>query len=121
MKVVGRNSVPSFPLFNDVMGKIPFTSDNVMFLLVEIPPRGEVPMHSHPHEQMGVCLKGKAEFISDEEKKIVEEGTFYWVKPRENHSVISLTDEKSVFLDVFNPPREDYIQKLEEVRQKQSK
>ncbi|MFP3952238.1 MAG: cupin domain-containing protein [Candidatus Bathyarchaeia archaeon] len=117
MKVVESDDVTSIPLFNEVTGKIPFTSDRVMFLLVEIPPREEVPMHSHPHEQMGICLKGRAEFISDDEKKIVEEGAFYWIKPEENHSVVSLTDEKSIFLDVFNPPREDYIQMLNELKQ----
>jgi len=50
---------------------------NVMFLLVEIPPRGVIPEHSHPHQQMGTCLKGKAEITSTGERSIVDEGVFY--------------------------------------------
>ena len=100
-----------FPIFEDVLGRIVFSSDRVMFLLVKIPPRGTVPEHSHPHEQMGVCLKGKAEFRIEGKKKIICEEMFYWIKPCEKHSVESLIDEPSLFLDVFNPPREDYIEK----------
>jgi len=114
MKIVEQSELRETPLFKDVTGKIVFSSDNVMFLLVKIPARGNVPEHSHPHEQMGICLRGKAEFRSDTQKTIVEEGMFYWIKPGEKHSVTSLIDEPSLFLDVFNPPREDYIKKNKE-------
>ncbi|MEM2876089.1 MAG: cupin domain-containing protein [Candidatus Bathyarchaeia archaeon] len=113
MKVVNRSELKGFNLFNGVSGRIVFSSDRVMFLLVEVAPRGVVPKHSHPHEQMGVCLKGKAEFISDGGNVIVEEGMFYWIKPGESHGVVSLVDCVSLFLDVFNPPREDYIERAE--------
>ena len=67
---------------------------------------------------MGICLKGKAEFISEKQRVIVEEGIFYWIKPNERHGVTSLADETSLFLDVFNPPREDYIDKVRETARK---
>ena len=110
MKVTKNSDLKAFPIFNDISGKIVFKTDKVMFLLVEIPPRGIVPEHSHTHEQMGLCLKGRAEFISGKEKVLIDEGMFYWIKPKENHGVMSLTDETSIFLDVFNPPREDYVE-----------
>jgi len=111
MKIVKVGDLKRFPIFGDISGRIVFSSENLMFLLVEIPSRGKVPEHSHPQEQMGICLKGIAEFRSEEEKAIVEEGLFYWINPGENHSVVSLTDEPSLFLDVFHPPREDYLEK----------
>ncbi|MCD6504046.1 cupin domain-containing protein [Candidatus Bathyarchaeota archaeon] len=120
MKVVKREDSVGFHIFDGILGRIIFNSENVMFLLVEIEPRGVVPEHSHPHEQMGVCLKGKAEFRSGEESVIVDEGTFYWIKPGEKHSVVSLVDEVSLFLDVFNPPREDYLEKAEMVSENKS-
>ena len=118
MKVVKSTDLQEFTLIGEIVGKIIFSSDKVMFLLARIPPRGIVPEHSHPHEQMGVCLKGKAEFKSGEEKKTVEEGMFYWIEPWEKHSVTSLADEPSLFLDVFNPPREDYLEKAKKPEQK---
>jgi len=117
VKVARREDFVGFNIFKGILGRVIFSSKNVMFLLVEIEPRGVVPEHSHPHEQMGVCLKGKAEFRSGEESVIVDEGTFYWIKPGEKHSVISLVDEVSVFLDVFNPPREDYLEKVKKANE----
>jgi len=114
MRVVKRGDLKVFPLFGDISGRIIFFSDRMMFLLVEIPPRGIVPEHSHPHEQMGICLKGRAEFISKGEKTRVDEGTFYWIEPEERHSIISIVDEPSLFLDVFSPPRDDYIKKTKD-------
>lgn len=111
MKVVREGDLKEFPLFDGVSGRVVFASNRVMFLLVEIAPRGIVPEHSHPHEQMGICLKGRAEFRSGQERVIVDEGTFYWIKPGEKHSVVSLVDEPSLFLDVFSPPRGDYLER----------
>ncbi len=111
LKVVDARVLEPFRLFSGVEGKIVFSSGKVMFLHVTIPPRAVVPMHNHRHEQMGICLRGKAELRTETEKATVTEGMFYWFKPNEKHSVISLVDEPSLFLDVFNPPREDYLEK----------
>lgn len=116
MKVVDARVLKPFHLFCESEGKIVFSSENVMFLLVEIPHRAEVPMHSHRHEQMGVCLKGRAEIRTETEKATVTEGMFYWFKPNEKHSVASLADEPSLFLDVFNPTREDYLEKAKSAK-----
>lgn len=111
MEVLDRNDLKEFELVDGVTGKIVFSSENMMFLLVKIPPKGKVLEHSHPHEQMGICLSGKAKFRSGENERIVEEGMYYWIKSEEKHAVISLVDEDSFFLDVFSPPREDYLEK----------
>ena len=66
-----------FPNIQGVSGRIVFSNDRVMFLLVEIPPKGIVPKHSHVHEQMEICLKGKAELRSGKEKVTIKEGMFY--------------------------------------------
>ena len=118
MRAEKSKDLKSFPIFNEISGKIIFHSDKVMFLLVEIPPHGIVPKHSHIHEQMGLCLKGSAKFISEKETMLIKEGMFYWIKPQERHGVISLSDEPSIFLDVFNPPRKDYLEKLKQVERK---
>jgi len=113
VKFARKDEVKSFTLAPGVRGRVIFSSDKMMFLLVEIEPGYVVPEHSHPHEQMGLCLRGRALFRSGEEKKIVEEGTFYWIPPGEKHEVTSLTDDVSIFLDVFSPPRIEYLKKSE--------
>lgn len=83
-----------------------------MILRVEIPSGASVPEHSHPHEQMGICLQGSAEFTSSGMKYHVEAGTFYWIRPNEPHAVKITGTKIGVFVDIFSPPREDYLGKL---------
>ena len=73
-------------------------------------PGAQIPEHSHPHEQMGTVLKGSIELIIDEEKRIVNEGNAYHVRSNVTHSGRCLGAVSEV-LEVFSPPREDYIQK----------
>jgi quercetin dioxygenase-like cupin family protein len=80
MKIVEKADSKEF-IIGDITGYLPFSSRKMTFLLARIPPRGILAEHSHPHEQMGICLKGKAEFIAGEEKKMVEEGMLYWTEP----------------------------------------
>jgi len=109
MEVIKAGGGQKLYVFKDVKSEIIFSSGRMMFLLVDMKPGQIIPEHRHPHEQMGICLKGKAEFISGEDKFPVETGTFYWIKPNEPHSVKVI--EESTFLDVFSPPREDYLEK----------
>ncbi len=111
MQIIRPTSVKPFSLLGEVEGRIVLSGDRMMFLLVELPPRGVVPEHSHPHEQMGLCLRGRAEFRSEDERTVVEEGMFYRFRSGEKHSVTSLIDSPCLFLDVFSPPREDYLER----------
>lgn len=111
MEIIIEEDVESIEIFEGVRGKILMSGKNIMFLLVEIGKGGSVPKHHHENEQFGLCLKGKAEFIGEEEKRIVEAGQFYGFKPDEPHGVQMIGDEPGVFLDVFSPPREDYLEK----------
>lgn len=120
MQVVSKEDVKGFPIFQKVVGRVLLSGERLMFLLVEIEPDGFVPEHSHPHEQMGLCLKGKAEFRAEDKATIVETGMAYWFPSYEKHSVRIIGDEPGIFLDVFSPPREDYISKQKEAARKKS-
>jgi len=115
MQVVSKENVKGFLIIQKVVGRVLLSGERLMFLLVEIEPDGVVPEHSHPHEQMGICLKGKAEFQAGEKTTIVEAGMAYWFPPHEKHGVKVIGHENGVFLDVFSPPREDYLSKQKEV------
>ena len=112
MKVVSKEECKRIEIFEGVKGRILMNGVSLMFLLVEIEEGRSVPMHKHTNEQFGLCLKGKAEFAGEKETKIVEPGMFYGIAPNEPHSIRMIGDETGVFLDVFSPPREDYLAKL---------
>ncbi|MBO3802320.1 MAG: cupin domain-containing protein [Candidatus Brockarchaeota archaeon] len=101
----------SFEAFPGVKGRVLLSGENMMFFLVEVEGSGIVPEHSHPQEQFGICLSGKAELASGGLSRIVEAGTAYRFGPNEKHSVRVLGDEPATFLDVFSPPREDYLRR----------
>jgi quercetin dioxygenase-like cupin family protein len=66
-----------------------------------------VPVHSHPHEQMGMGLEGEFELIIDGEAKIIRAGDSYCIPSNVPHSARSVSGPARA-LDIFNPPREDY-------------
>ena len=66
-----------------------------------------VPMHQHPHEQMGMGLEGEFELDIDGEKKVIRKGDTYCIPGNTPHSARSVNGPARA-LDVFNPPREDY-------------
>jgi len=112
MRVVSREEVQGMDIFQGITGKILLSGEKIMLLLVEIEKGGVAPMHSHSNEQFGLCLRGKAEFRGEEKTEIVQKGMFYALAPNEPHSVQMIGDEAGLFLDVFSPPREDYLAKM---------
>lgn len=111
MRVVSKDEVKAIELFQGVKGRILAVSERVMAVLVEIPAGKAVPRHKHMNEQLGICLKGEAQFISGSESKIVKEGLVYSISSNEEHEVRMLGSGAGVFLDIFSPPREDYLER----------
>jgi quercetin dioxygenase-like cupin family protein len=66
-----------------------------------------VPRHQHVNEQVTNVESGSLRFEFDEREVIVETGQSLEIPPNVPHAVTALTD--SVALDVFTPPREDWI------------
>jgi quercetin dioxygenase-like cupin family protein len=112
LKVVELKEGLEIPFFKGVTGKILLWSERLMFFLVEIEVGEVVPEHSHPHEQMGICLRGEAEFRGVGDSVVVREGMTYVISSNEKHGVKVIGTEKGLFLDVFSPPREDYLEKM---------
>ena len=74
---------------------------------IEIAAGGVVPMHTHPHEQIGYLVSGRVLFELGDEKREISAGDS-WVIPSEvPHEVTALED--SIALDIFSPKRDEYI------------
>jgi len=67
-----------------------------------------VATHQHPHEQMGVCTEGALELIIGEERRVVGVGEIFLVPSNTPHSARAVGGPARA-LDVFHPPREDYM------------
>jgi len=66
-----------------------------------------VPMHRHFHEQISHVVSGALMFALDEGETVVRGGEILCIPPNASHEVFALED--SVALDIFNPPRQDWI------------
>jgi quercetin dioxygenase-like cupin family protein len=86
--------------------------ENMMMVLSVTLPNHTVPVHSHPHEQVGMVYSGRAILKIGDRERIAKKGDFYCIPANVPHSDRCIGDEPFVMLDVFYPLREDFIQKL---------
>jgi len=89
--------------------------EKMMMVLNATLPGHTVPLHSHPHEQVGMVYAGKAKLRIGDEERIVQCGDFYCIPANVPHSDTCLGDEPFVMLDIFYPVREDFIEKLGQI------
>ena len=71
-----------------------------------------VPEHSHVNEQLTYILEGALKFWIDGREIVVKAGEVLTIPPNMPHRAEALVD--TVDLDVFNPPRADWIDKTDE-------
>ena len=109
MEILEYADLRTYEFLPGVFGCALIDGRYMTFFLVEIPPGKKVPLHHHPHEQMGICLAGEAEFVSKNQKIIVKKGMVYRFEPNEEHEVNVIGAENGLFLDVFSPPRSEYV------------
>lgn len=83
-------------------------ADKMMLSYVELAPFAEVKEHSHPHEQVGYLLEGRALFFIGDEQKMVVKGDRWRIPGGVKHRVIA-QEEGAKALDIFTPIREDYL------------
>jgi len=71
-----------------------------------------VPEHSHHNEQITYVLEGALKFWIDGKVIVVNAGEVLTIPPHMPHKAEALED--TVDLDVFSPPREDWIHKTDQ-------
>ena len=101
--------VPLERLNNKISRKL-VTSDRMMVAHVYIEKDGIVPKHSHHNEQITYVLEGALKFLlgeNQDEEVIVRSGEVLVIPSNLPHSALALEDTLDV--DIFNPPREDWL------------
>ena len=85
---------------------------NVMVARVLLKKGCIVPEHSHHNEQITYILEGALKFWIDNKEIIVNAGEVLTIPPHMPHKAEAVED--TVDLDIFNPPREDWINKTDQ-------
>jgi len=71
-----------------------------------------VPMHSHLNEQLTYILEGALKFLVDGREIVVNAGEVLTIPAHMPHQAEALAD--TVDLDIFHPPRTDWINKTDQ-------
>jgi len=86
--------------------------ENIMLARVLMKKGCIVPEHSHHNEQITYILDGALKFWIDGKEIVVNAGEVLTIPPNMPHKAEALVD--TIDLDVFNPPRADWIGKTDD-------
>ena len=96
---------------NPLLGRHFVVGQNVMLARVLLKKGCIVPEHSHHNEQITYVLEGALKFGIDGKEIVVNAGEVLTIPPNMPHWAEALAD--TVDLDIFNPPRADWINKTD--------
>jgi quercetin dioxygenase-like cupin family protein len=107
-KHIKWNDIEEEPLSPQI-GRQMIVGTNVMVARVLLKKGARVPLHSHHNEQITYVLEGALHFYIDNRELTVAAGEVLCIPPHMPHEAVALED--TVDLDIFNPPRQDWIDK----------
>jgi quercetin dioxygenase-like cupin family protein len=100
------DDVSPFTLAAGVEGR-PLFGDGAMVNLIEFDADATIPLHSHPHEQLGIVLRGMQALVVDGVARELGPMEGYVLPGNVEHSAYC-GPEGATVIDVFCPVREDY-------------
>jgi quercetin dioxygenase-like cupin family protein len=80
---------------------------NTMLARLVLKKGAHVPLHKHMNEQISHVAEGALSFLLEGKEVTVRAGEVLCIPPYVPHAVAALED--SVALDIFTPPRQDWI------------
>ncbi|MDX1385918.1 MAG: cupin domain-containing protein [Thermoanaerobaculia bacterium] len=85
------------------------TGERTMIALLRLGEGAFVPRHAHPNEQISYVMSGRLRFVvgDDEEEIVVGPGQAVVLPSELPHSAEAIED--TVGIDVFVPPRQDWL------------
>ena len=82
-------------------------SERMTLSLADLKAGSVVEEHTHPHEQVGMVVRGRVVFTIGGEERTLGPGDMYRIPGGVRHKVRTL-DEPAQALDIFAPAREEY-------------
>jgi quercetin dioxygenase-like cupin family protein len=110
LKYLGWNEV-ELETLNPLLQRQLIVGHEVMLSRVLLKKGCVVPMHSHVNEQLSYILEGALKFFIDGKEITVHAGQVLTIPPNMPHQAEALED--TVDLDIFHPPRADWINKTD--------
>jgi len=106
-------NVPVVELVPGIKGHLVF-GERIMLNFLTAQPNSYMPNHRHESEQLMVILDGALDLVIDGKVHHMEKGDVVTLPSNVDHAAY-VSDKGVNVIDIFSPPREDFIAKLEEV------
>jgi quercetin dioxygenase-like cupin family protein len=97
---------------NDMIEREMVVGDKLMLARVFLKKGAHVPEHHHHNEQVTYILEGALKFAIDGREIVVRAGEVLCIPSNMPHEAWALED--TLDLDVFTPPREDWLNKADD-------
>lgn len=100
---------------SDQLERTMVTGDRVMVAHIYLKQGAVVPLHQHDNEQMSYMIEGSLRFwlkTDDGPQLVVKAGEVLHLPSNLPHGAEALED--SVSIDIFSPPREDWLNKTDD-------
>src|SRR4051794_4660438 len=91
------------------------TGSKMYQMRAELEAACEMPIHSHPQEQIAHIISGRVRFVVDGREHEVGPGDSLYFGSNVPHGVLE-TIEAATIIDTFSPPRDDYLALDEKAR-----
>lgn len=98
-------------LLNPQIERQMIVGTNVMMARLRLKKGALVPLHSHHNEQVTYILEGALRFTIEGQEITVHAGEVLCIPSNVPHEAVAIED--TVDLDVFNPPRQDWLDKTD--------
>ena len=108
LKYIPWNQVEHEKL-NDMIDREMVVGEKIMMARVFLKKGAHVPQHHHHNEQVTYILQGALKFAIDNREIVVHAGEVLCIPSNMPHEAWALED--TLDLDVFTPPREDWLSK----------
>jgi quercetin dioxygenase-like cupin family protein len=97
---------------NPLIDRQMLVGEKIMLARVLMKKGAHVPLHHHHNEQVTYILTGALKFAIDGKEIVIRAGEVLCIPPNMPHEAWALED--TVDLDVFDPPREDWLSKTDD-------
>ena len=101
---------------NPLLGRQMVAGEQVMVARILMKKGCIVPLHSHVNEQVSYILEGALKFFIDGKEIVVHAGEVLCIPPNMPHRAEAVED--TVDLDIFYPPRQDWLDKTDQYLRK---
>ena len=92
------------------------TGDNMQLVWAEFQPDARYPLHSHEREQFSFMISGRMKLTVGDETREIGPGEMWHAPSNVLHGGEMVGDEPVVFIDVYSPPGQDLIDRIEQAR-----